>query len=53
MTTHEVNFERNIQDGKWRALCSCGWQHYGSEEEVQCRAAVHDIELVETASEET
>lgn len=42
---HTVTFERNTRVADfWRASCSCGWLWLGKREDVQSRAAVHDIE---------
>ena len=41
---HVVKFERNRNDGRWRAMCSCMWAWVGTEAEVKTRAAGHDLE---------
>ncbi len=41
---HVVKFERNRNDGRWRAMCSCMWACVGTEAEVKTRAAGHDLE---------
>lgn len=43
-TNHSVKFERNTRSGDWRAKCTCGWFHIGERDEVQSRAATHDLE---------
>lgn len=48
---HIVTFEKNIHTGAWRARCSgCYWSWVGLKDDVQARAATHDIEwqVVET-----
>lgn len=47
MTTHTVTFQRNTRSGHWRAICSCGWFHIGTQTEVHERAAGHDVEWVD------
>lgn len=49
---HEVKFERNTRDGKWRGFCAaCMWCRVGTREEVQALAATHDIDWVEADPE--
>jgi len=40
---HAATFQRNTATGAWRARCTCGWGDYGTQEEVQATAAVHDL----------
>jgi hypothetical protein len=45
---HITTFERNRRTGMWRATCTCGWFHTcQSADEVQERAATHDLEWIE------
>lgn len=47
---HSIKLFRNTRTGGYRAECSCGWILIGdSKEEVQGRAATHDIEWEEIA----
>lgn len=43
---HNSKFERNTVTGTWRVSCTCGWFMYGTKEEVQKRAATHDLEWI-------
>lgn len=44
---HEVSYERNRKDGRWRAFCkTCCWCMVGAEQEVKERAQTHDEEWV-------
>ncbi len=44
MKTHEIRFYRNPADGMYRAICSCGWTLEGDREDVQAKAATHDLD---------
>ena len=47
MTPHQITFQRLPNDGTHRAMCSCGWSITGDREEVQQRAATHDMDEAE------
>ncbi len=44
MTLHSISFYRSTDDGSYRAVCTCKWSCNGTREEVQCRAATHDLD---------
>ena len=43
---HTTTFARNTRTGLWRASCVCGWVKFGEREEVQSRAANHDLDWI-------
>lgn len=46
---HEIKFERNAIDGRFRAMCSCGWARIGDGREegaIRVAAGSHDLEWV-------
>jgi hypothetical protein len=44
MTEHKVIFQRNQRTGMWRSICICGWMWAGFKDDVQTRAATHDMD---------
>lgn len=46
-TEHSVSFMRNRISGLWCGRCSCGWLAVGGEDEIQNRAAGHDLEWLD------
>lgn len=43
---HTVAFARNQRTGLWRATCNCGWVTFGERDEVQAKAATHDMDWI-------
>lgn len=41
---HVVGFKINSITKEWLAQCSCGWRDCGTEEQVRCSAATHDLD---------
>lgn len=41
---HSVHFQRHSYTGVFHAECVCGWSLTGTREEVQTRAATHDLD---------
>lgn len=45
MQAHYIRFLRAVDEpGIYRGVCSCGWSMTGEREEVQARAATHDLD---------
>lgn len=52
---HSVSFQRNRLDGRFRAMCTCGWARSGpgaDEDAIRTAAAVHDTEWVDALNAE-
>lgn len=48
---HETQFHRNRTDpALCRAVCTCGWFHFGPLDECHRRASTHDIDWEPDAS---
>lgn len=47
---HQVFFGR-WSDGLVRAVCTCGWTMDGEQDDVAARAACHDLDAVDAATE--
>jgi hypothetical protein len=43
---HYVTFQKNPTTREWRGACHCGWSMTGTQEDVQTRAATHDLDEV-------
>jgi len=47
MTLHSVRFYRSTTEpGVYHATCSCGWAMSGDLQELQTRAATHDLDEI-------
>jgi len=47
---HSLTFQKNTLNGRFRAMCSCGWARTGAGEDesnIRVAAATHDIEWVD------
>lgn len=45
MAFHSIRFFRCPEEaGEFRAVCTCGWSIRGTLEEIQSRAATHDLD---------
>lgn len=44
LATHSVHFQRRTDKPLFRASCTCGWSVEGTCEEVQTKAATHDLD---------
>lgn len=44
MLTHSGSYSVSLTNGMWKFHCTCGLTIVGSERDVKCRAAGHDLD---------